>query len=166
MGCVIRAHLEYLDPAHGDGQSGERVATFEIARDYLLFSILAGVRSERGGPPPVSVPRGLPHGTPPPSYEVDDELADLGVDGYCSREDADLWVQKQIAEYLNESKTMVSDPDAHSASWLEQAELEEVARLYKSAAGHLHVEFAAIVGAVRALNDVGRRGRFVFWFRG
>jgi hypothetical protein len=168
MGCDIHAHLEIVEqpPLH--------VARFEMPRNYGLFSLLAGVRynpHELRGYEPAFAPRGFPSDISTTVFEactyvIDDELAALEVDGYCSREAAQRWINHGDATYCDSSQVRVTDPDRHSSSWLTCEELETIAMRYQQLAGERDAWIDAIIGAMHAFLAHQRTSRLLFWFKG
>lgn len=172
MGCDIHCCIEYASPRRSDGSRWDYkpfARELNMGRDYDLFALMAGVRGEEGIVP-VCEPKGLPEGVSTvfllrSGYQVDDELADHEVDGYCSREEAERWVRDGASAYIGGSA--VTNPDWHSVSWLNAAELEEVQRRYRLLHGVDHLELGAVIAALHALdNEQGGRSRLVFWFKG
>jgi hypothetical protein len=168
MGCDIHAHLELID------QPALHVARFELPRNYRLFSLLAGVRydpQEFRGFEPVYEPRGLPSGISSTvfeacTYAINDELAALDVDGYCSREAAERWIANGAATYCDPSQERVTDPDWHSVSWVTCDELETVAIRYQQITGERDAWLDAIIGAMHAFAIHQTPNRLIFWFKG
>ncbi len=168
MGCDIHAHLELID------RPAIHVARFDLPRNYSLFSLLAGVRSdprEMQGFEPVYEPRGLPaHISSTVSeactYAIDDELAALEVDGYCSREDAQRWIANGNATSCDSTYERITDPDWHSVSWLVCDELQAIDTRYQRLTDERDPWLAAIIGAMSAFGEQQRPSRLVFWFRG
>jgi hypothetical protein len=172
MGCDIHCCIEYASSRRSDGSRWDYTpfaCELNVGRDYDLFALMAGVRGERGIIP-VCEPKGLPEDVSTvfllrSGYQIDDELAAHEADGYCSREEAEQWVRDGSSEYIGGSA--VTNPDWHSPSWLNVAELEEVQRRYRLLHGADHREFGAIIAAAQALdNEQGGRSRLVFWFKG
>ncbi|WP_165074686.1 hypothetical protein [Paludisphaera rhizosphaerae] len=172
MGCDIHCCIEYASrPSSDDSLWDYTPFAWEInlGRDYDLFALLAGVRG-RDGVVPVCEPKGLPEDVSTAfllhsSYKIDDELAALEVDGYCSREEAEQWVQEGSS--LSVGETAVTNPDWHSISWLNVAELQEVQRRYRLLHDADHLKLSAVIAAMGALdNQQGGRSRLVFWFKG
>jgi len=168
MGCDIHAHLELVD------QPALHVARFQMPRNYGLFSLLAGVRydpQEMPGFDPLYESRGLPPGISAAvfeacTYAIDDELAALEVDGYCSRDAAERWIGNGNAAYCDPSQECVTDPDWHSASWLTGKELEAIHKRYQQLTGERDAWLDAIIGAMHAFTKHQRQNRLVFWFKG
>jgi hypothetical protein len=171
MGADIHAHIEVVNTRD---KSVEHFAEVDIARDYVLFALLAGVRYTPRETPdsrPVASPKGLPKPVSMTTllsctFEVDDELSELEVDGYCSRAEADEWVKKGASEYTDETQTRVTDPDWHSESWLDAKELADVNARYERATNHPHAILAAITAAMQTLEALVGQSRLVFWFKG
>jgi len=76
-------------------------------------------------------PKGIPK---PLSYRVQNrytlyvyekEEGDPGEEG-CTRESAEGWVKNKSSEWWNEDKTMVTDPDWHTPSWLSTEEVKQL----------------------------------------
>ena len=84
------------------------------------------------------------------SFRVDDGLADLEVDHYCSRAEAEEWVARGISAYVH--RDMVTDPDAYGHSWLNLRELREIRQVYRLVLGERHRMLDVVVAAMRALD--------------
>ena len=171
MGCDINAHIEYTTQRGDSRPIVHHFCHAVIARDYALFAIIADVRNQKGGPQPVAMPKGLPSDLSAGARDtyvltIDDELTRLEVDGYCTREEAARWVAERSSEYVDAGKTLVTDPDAHSASWLSYEEIQCASDRYREFAGQPSIDLAAIVGAMRSINDARAISRLVFWFVG
>jgi hypothetical protein len=168
MGCDIHAHLELI------GQPALHVARFEMPRNYRLFSLLAGVRydpQDLGGYEALYAPRGLPSDISSAvfeacTYAIDDELAAVDVDGYCSRAAAERWIGNGDATYCDPAGERVTDPDWHSASWLTHNELATVATRYQQLSSEHDAWLDAIIGAMGAFAAHQQPNRLVFWFKG
>ncbi|WP_165246973.1 hypothetical protein [Paludisphaera soli] len=172
MGCDIHCCIEYassLRPDESRWVYTPFACELNLGRDYDLFALMAGVRGEEGLVP-VCEPKGLPKDISTAflfhsGCRIDDELAAHEVEGYCSREDAEQWVQEGYADYIGDHA--VTNPDWHSVSWLGATELEEVQRRYRLLRGADHLELGAVIAAVQALEKgQGGRSRLVFWFNG
>ena len=168
MGCDIHAHLEVVD------RPAIHVARFHLPRNYSLFSLLAGVRydpREMQGFEPVYELRGLPLHISSTvleacTYGIDDQLAELEVDGYCSRADAERWIANGDATYCDSTHERIADPDWHSVSWLLPDELQAVHTRYQQLVGERDPWLAAIIGAMSAFGEQQRASRLIVWFRG
>ncbi len=171
MSCVIYGFVDY-----GCGQDeGVRLVfaeAFNIPNDKLLFCLMAGVRASAyisRGITPLFRSRGLPddqwsHPINGLYLDINDQLAQLGVEGYCSEEQATKWVEAGIAEKRSDSR--ITDPDNHSFSYLYSDELEQVYDLYHRIGELDGKVLKAIIAAMRELEDGRARSRFVFWFSG
>lgn len=171
MGCDIHAHLDFVEVDACGAPRASYFCGFEIPRDYVLFTVLAGVRAKNGDPAPVANPKGFPTDIGSPvsvfcAYEINDELAAAEIDGFCSQEDAEEWVEEGVSRYLDSGKSRVSDPDAHSHSWLTADDVENANHLYCNATGKYNPYLAAVAGAMRAFDADERKARLVFWFKG
>ncbi len=142
MGCDIHPYLEYYKEGSNYINGFGRVQTG--GRNYLLFSILAGVR---GGPalyPQRGVPDNLAYRTAGDWwYYIVDKEEDICEQNQCSKEKAARWVEEGASVY-NDDKTRVSDPDAHSASWLNADELEKCYKEYSVLAAEEHSSIIAV----------------------
>ncbi len=167
MGTDIIAYIEV-----GTDYGSRKVVFGELslARDYTLFAFMAGVRAEPGWEP-VAEPRGLPDDV---SLEVvlgsllyiDDALGALNADRFCTREQAESWVESGLSEFSGRHGIeAVTTPYRHSISWLDLDELDEVQRRYRGLVGSEHREFTALIAAMRTLESPGAPApRLVFWF--
>lgn len=158
MGCDIHGIIEHKlnDKTNWWVWSDK----FHLPRDYNLFGYLAGVR--RDGPPVVS-PRGIPKDMSTSSEEYWLMISDSGNENTVTPEEAEKYVRggSRYRQDRSGNNRWVSDPDAHTASWLSADELETA----MSCCQHLiDTEFKAILAAMRALESDGREVRFVFWF--
>lgn len=98
------------------------------------------------------------------TFRVNDEIAALGADGYCTRAKADDWVQRGISSYKRTD--LVTDPDMYWPSWMGVKELEEVQRRYRLQEGTDYRPLEAVIAAMRVLDrDPDFPCRLVFWFR-
>ena len=172
MGCGIHCCIEYAPSRRSDESRWDYTpfsCDVNIGRDYDLYALMAGVRGEEAIVP-VCEPKGQPEDVSAAfllhsSCRIDDELAAQEVDGYCSREEAERWVKEGASLYIGEGA--VTDPDWHSISWLNVAELEEVQRRYRLLRDTDHLQLSAVIAAMHALdNQQGGRSRLVFWFKG
>jgi hypothetical protein len=174
MGCDIDARVEYVSWfGPGDRRAVTHFARVDMPRDYLLFALLAGTRGKLDDGTridPVFPPRGLPQDITDETrtaatVRIDDDVAALEVDGYCTRAQAAEWCERGYSEYADGDT--VPDPDRHSASWLTAAELSEVHRHYVQRGRQPDRTFEAVVAALGALDgDKPGSSRVVFWFRG
>lgn len=149
LGCDIHAFIEYSVGKYGMTPC---FAEVDIDRNYLLFSLMAGVRNY-AGVEPVAPPRGIPQ-----------DLSWWAKDRYTE------WVpeadrQKKAAEpsvrWWDEEKTRIVNPDWHTPSWLTARELHCVKAHYFQIDAQLWpVTMDAVVAAMEALPDA----RLVFWF--
>lgn len=152
MGCDIHAYVDYDQP---NSEYVGQLGSFNIGRDYLLFSIMASVRLPRGRSNDIAVfePKGLPEHL---SWKTLDEATlfiadphDSNERGMCSKESAEQYHQswlrhKQgVGGYVGgihgdtqidptEPPTRVYHPDWHSHSWLTTNELKQVIEKYAS----------------------------------
>lgn len=146
----------------------------QIERDYVLFGLLAGIRSSL---PPAIPPRGLP-------MDLSSEVFEHYYEFIFDEHDAPLyrgfsWVSPQEAavllesgkshappaEYkkLNTRSTLgyVSNPDWHSASWLWYDELLQVV---PESVMMANPTLRVLSDTLRSIEHLFGRGRIVFWF--
>lgn len=171
MGCDIHAYIDYTAPFNPEDRCCG-LGRIRICRDYVLFGIVAGIRSDTR---PVVEPKGMPTVY---SYEVQQDyllwINDHGKedepDGTCSSADAKKWVERGQSEYALDGK-FITAPDWHTHTWLTLEELKEVRTRYKKAADRDYspevtlVEIDAIIGAMSGLaKHKGYIPRLVIWF--
>jgi hypothetical protein len=181
MGCDI--HGPYLETRALDDDFPRWYcqAKFHISRDYWLFALMANVRNHdnREGATfkgaPCFRPRGYPQDA---SYETDENFFyyvtdDEGVHypQVCTKEYALERVAKGISFFKHNSPNFVSDPDAHSASWLTTQELETAYERYKAillAEGDDQCYIKPIEALLAAMKSFETHPmvqcRIVFWF--
>jgi len=172
MGCDIYCCIEYASSQRSDGSWWDFqpfVEEIHLDRDYRLFALMGEGRLS-AQIKPVCEPRGLPadlsnHLHMRWGFYINDDLAAYEVEGYCSRADAERWVDEGDSTIFAEK--WVSDPDAHSESWLAAGELDEVLMRFRATYNEVCPEFEAIIAAMRVL-DGGHetRSRLVFYFHG
>jgi len=144
MGCDIHAYIEHYskkDLLTGKCFVDSYCGRINFGRDYLMFGLLAGVRSLEA---PVVPTRGLPT-NPPLSWECATEyyLRVVGDEEYETAK-RDLLGQRLISksklDQVNtsyyggklqpDSQNMIPDPDYHSITWLTLDELIMVRKRY------------------------------------
>ena len=141
-----------------------------LSADYLLFALLAGVRADDVGLPAAErgVPKGLPEHWAEPtlredSLVVDDEAANLEVPDTCTRADAEAWVSRGDAWFL-EDRNRVTHPDASGHSWVSVSELRAIREAYAARNGRDVVAVDAALALLAAWETGGNECRAVFWF--
>lgn len=128
MGCDIHAYLEYQPKNNGDCNY-QCFGEIDLYRNYLMFSIMAGVRGETV----LFSPRGFPEKT---SFRVTDDnflfISDSKGEGFTDAETAKRWVKYgSYYKYdINGNPAWVSNPDWHSHSWLTCSEFKQVLDKY------------------------------------
>lgn len=130
MGCDIHVYPEYR--FKGDTENNEWSGfggRINPGRNYLMFSIMAGVR----GKTVLFSPRGLPEDI---GWEAENDnyvyISDSKNENFVDAKKAAEWV-KYGSHYKNgyEGKpTWVSHPDWHSHSWLTCSEFKQVLDKY------------------------------------
>lgn len=96
-------------------------------------------------------------------FIIDDE-SERDDAGYVLRARAEGWVSGGSSSFkgLKDGKPVyVSDPDAHTVSWLTRSEFREALSQLKYDAD---IGYQAIAGAMDALESCGAEARIIFWF--
>jgi hypothetical protein len=147
-------------------------ARLRLSQDYLLFALLAGVRTEVLPDSELEclAPKGLPDNVTEASLAedsltVDDGAAELEIPDTCSRADAEEWVRTGMSRYLHNGYS-VTHPDFHSHSWASLEELQLVCRRYEGAGGKDSVVVRSVLTMLESLQSAGLVSRAVFWFSG
>lgn len=144
MGCDIHAYIEHYskkDLLAGKCFVDTSSGAINFGRDYLLFGVIAGVRSLET---PVVSPRGLPT-NPPLGWECSNEYYMRVVsDEEYQTAQRDLLGQKLVSKselekinsagYLNkiipDSQNMIPSPYFHNLTWLTLSEMLLVRKKY------------------------------------
>ncbi len=131
MGCDIHVYIEYR--RKNDTENNEWFGfggKINPGRNYLMFSIMAGVRGDFI----LFSPRGLP---PDAGWEVNEDnyvyITDFKGENCVDAKTAAEWV-KHGSHYKNGvdgKPSWVSNPDWHSHSWLSFSEFKQVLDKYK-----------------------------------
>jgi len=139
MGCDIHLYIEYKSKkTEFDGyetgwqSSGGRI---NPGRNYAMFALMADVRNYGDNKLPVLVKRrGMPDDA---GYTATDDsriyISDVPSSKYVSMETAKSWVESGSSKFINDNDgnpTWVTNPDAHSHSWLTTSEFESVLNKY------------------------------------
>ncbi|HWU53167.1 MAG TPA: hypothetical protein VN153_10150 [Tahibacter sp.] len=193
MGCDIHLMVEYdVAWAHGTshrasdplcavpfGPGADPLAlscgVIGIARNYVLFAALAGVRNA-GGVLPLFPPRGIPSNCSGAVFSQfhlhvqdrgkDERLRQRGI----WRDEAKALVDKGGAIALGVRETgdpeAITDPAYHCASWLTRCEILDDLRHADFDPADLCVGFRIVLDALRTLDDEYGAGhsRIVFAF--
>ncbi len=168
MGCDI--HL-MIERKKGEQKwSAFSYSQMNPGRDYRMFTAMAGVRCYNDDIETME-PKGFPEDAGwatvnEHSFYVSEEETDES--GYTSRESAERWVSQKIAEWVDDKKHRVTDPDAHSQSWLTPDEFEKclnnVNGLCDTAKYPVDPEYQAILAVLRTYEMLKYETRIVFWF--
>jgi hypothetical protein len=142
MGCDIHLYIEYKSkkPQYDGREStwhsfGNRI---NPGRNYTMFGLMANVRNcySDGKLPVLVEPRGMPDDV---GYYVKDEsqiyISETILEGehIVTMETANRWVESGSSKFVNNQEgkpTWVTDPDAHSHSWLTASEFETIINQY------------------------------------
>lgn len=179
MGADIHMYIEYAskEPSPYATRTGKRYwsgfgGCINPGRSYSLFGLIAGVRDDRYGP--VVEPRGYPDDAGWEANDdaylfIDDECDD--TEGFCSLASAEQWARHgSVIEYHESGEPWrVTGPDWHSHTWLTPDEMQQIFDRYNelfAAAGYdVGVEWRAVLGAMRVLEDDGKNDvRVICWF--
>jgi hypothetical protein len=148
MGCDIHLYIEYKSKkTEFDGyetgwqSSGGRI---NPGRNYAMFALMADVRNYGDNKLPVLVKRrGMPDDA---GYTATDDsriyISDVPSSKYVSMETAKSWVNSG-SKFINDKEgnpIWVTDPDAHSHSWLTTSEFESVLNKYLELEAGWHKE--------------------------
>jgi hypothetical protein len=138
MGCDIHAYIEMYNTA-GEPFANCFAENISFGRDYRLFGLFAGVRSLNHSN---MMPKGIPT-SPQMSYtccyhyylnvcdcEGNNHNHFRYSDRCVSRQEAERMVADRGAKYVDAEKTMITDPDLHSATYLCLAELMDIRKKY------------------------------------
>jgi hypothetical protein len=138
---------------------------FILARNYDAFGALAGVR---GDIQPLIAPRGFPEDASREAqrayyHRISDETA--YHDGFWFLEKPEH-ARDPVARGLSHTKSwrnveLVSDPDAHTASWLDGPELDS-SLATPSVNADLSEDYRIVIAALQRL--AASDARAVFWF--
>lgn len=173
MGCDIHMYLEYTHPDAAGELYWECLISNAGSRDYAMFGILAGVRDDKFQLfEPVGVPEGrLSYQVVNAYYmRVAENLEQEEWEGWTSRANAESWENsgltliEQVPLQDGEFYERFVSPDNHSASWLSYEDFHKALGHYMNNVRPYGVEYAGILGAMRALHDRGCQTRVVFWF--
>jgi hypothetical protein len=117
-------------------------------RNYAMFGLMANVRNcySDGKLPVLVEPRGMPDDV---GYYVKDEsqiyISETILEGehIVTMETANRWVESGSSKFVNNQEgkpTWVTDPDAHSHSWLTTSEFETIINNYLELESGWHKE--------------------------
>lgn len=149
MGCDIHAYLEMVEDHYTWS-----LAKFRPGRNYLMFSLMAGVRTYEQTV--LFTPRGAPDNM---GFEARWDYYVM-PDENISREDIQRWIASGSSVWVDEERFIATNPDWHSASWLTTTEMQQVYSTYGS---EIESEpgYKALLAAMETLGD---KARLVFWF--
>lgn len=146
MGCDIHGHIEYKEY-----DQWWHFCDMFFGRDYNVFAHAANVRG-KGLFQPRGIPKDITYNTLN-AYTL--RLDNDPVDGECTREQADDYVNTCGSEWWDD--TRVTHPDWHTPSWLTVDELIQI----REQLAYKHRGLDAVIGAMQGL---ACECRFVFWF--
>lgn len=167
MGCDIHLFIEYRSKHNGRWRNfGDE---FRLNRNYLAFSLMAGIRNNTGKKLAVVEPRGLPE-------DIDWRTQDANSHFVCSSGDentvelkiAESWIANGMSKWTNENKNRVTDPDNHTHSWLTPKEYATVIMKMKLSTDpngwHLEADYETVKVVLKHLEKSAGMSRVVFWF--
>jgi hypothetical protein len=171
VGTDIHAMIEIEQRREGVPSWMVMLASVSLPRDYSLFGLLAGVRSDGTGVSALIPPRGLPRIMSVDAHDalelfVDDEMADGEWERACTRAKADAWVASGVTRYLDDARSRVFDPDVFAVTWLTAPEVAAVVDEYQQRWGTAPLEIAAALAAMRVCDAAGCAARLLLWFKG
>lgn len=163
MGCDIHTFIEFKEKPEQKEWSSFG-GQLRPGRDYNIFSEMAGARLG-GSSANFIKPRGMPDDI---GWECRDDYhyyitEEKSEDHEVNAETAARWVESGSSRYImrDDRPVWVTDPDAHSESWLT---LEE----FKAALGRLQykpgLRYLAMVAAMESFEANGAQTRIVFYF--
>jgi hypothetical protein len=138
MGCDIHAYVEMYYSHKSNSFVDCFVENISMGRDYKLFGLLADVRSIH---PENLQPKGIPT-TPELSYmcahhyylsvcEHDkNNSVYYGYSRSILRDEAEKLIAQGRTAYIDAGKTIITNPDYHSATYLCLAEMMQVRKRY------------------------------------
>lgn len=139
MGCDIHLYIEYKSKkTEFDGYNPGWQSfggSINPGRNYAMFALMADVRNYGDDKLPVLVKRrGMPEDA---GYTATDDIriyiSDVPSSRYVSTETAKSWVKSGSSKFINDKEgnpMWVTDPDAHSHSWLTTSEFESILNKY------------------------------------
>jgi len=139
MGCDIHLYIEYKSKkTEFDGYNPGWQSfggSINPGRNYAMFALMANVRNYGDDKLPVLVERrGMPDDA---GYTATDDIriyiSDVPSSRYVSTETAKSWVKSGSSKFINDKEgnpMWVTDPDAHSHSWLTTSEFESILNKY------------------------------------
>ena len=161
MGCDIHMYVEWKVKSRNDNYWDTFGGCINPGRDYELFGLLAGVRSDEVPMFPI---RGIPDNMAFESrydyyYYVVENKKDTD-ENYVTRKNAEEWVAAGLSTWKDTDHKLVSGPDWHTPSWLTYAEFKKVLTGLD-----VEVTYKALLVDMMALTDHGKNDvRVVFWF--
>ena len=157
MGCDIHVFVEYRSKKKESASWMAFGKKFHLPRDYEIFGLMAGVR----GGIAIYPPKGLPD-KETLSFDFKNsyylwiyEDSERGA----TESNAARWVAAGYSSYVEEDKA-VTDPDAHTPSWLTKMEFENVLKRLD----YTSIEYDAVLAAMESFELNGFDARIVFWF--
>lgn len=172
MGADIHCYIEHGRRRKSHDGEGEEIywSAFNYSglnpgRNYDVFGALAGVCRDdnqmfelRGLPDDLGFAARMDNQL----YVVADDDPSAEHERFCSRSNAESWVNSGCSKWANDKKTTVTHPDWHSHSWLTPAEWRQVIEAeYEYGPDD---EYFAIAAAMEELERRGELVRIVFWF--
>lgn len=167
MGCDIHMYVEYKrKDSDYFSDFGGRI---NPGRNYWMFGILAGVRSDANNLfPPKGIPDDLAYASRNDYLEYISENANDDND-FVTLETAQKYETygKKIINNREGKPTWVEHPDWHTPTWLTVDEYEKCMEEYNAndtAIKYREPEYEAVLAAMKKLSEFGGEVRIVFWF--
>jgi hypothetical protein len=162
MGCDIHGYIEVRLNPENRPNSWWKYAELRVMRNYAMFGLLAGVRSEDK---PIVEPRGWDINSDTRSeyclYIVKEDSQNIDNDGYCTMPEAERYVQYG-SEFIDDKK-WVTHPDWHTPSWLTADELTRAVDAYINLGYEKYGDVSFWRGLTAMLKEIPN-SRFIFWF--
>ncbi len=139
MGCDIHCYIEYRNPKRvTESEKNKSWNSFgnriNPGRNYLMFSLMAGIRSDYSDIKPKGLPDDIGYNASGDNFIfiVADSEPQQYSEGYVKASVAERYVKGGSVYKMNfEGKpTWVSNPDWHSHSWLSLEEFKQVLKRY------------------------------------
>ncbi len=166
MGCDIHTMIEFKEEGRDKWRSFG-YDSVNLGRDYSMFSAMANVRNYGDEITPIEA-KGFPQDASFSTVNANSFFVTENADDdseYVSRESAERWVTQGISDWVNDRKNRVTDPDAHTHSYLNAEEfalcIERVSKVVKYT---IDPHYIIALEMLKKFNELGHESRIVFWF--
>jgi hypothetical protein len=163
MGCDIHMFVEYRQRMQGYDSWRSWGDRTNPGRNYELFGLLAGVRSD--GDEQMVPSRGMPDDASFMATHANQMFITTEGEGRCTLEQARHYETLGSTIIEQDGKpTWVTHPDWHSHSWCTTTELDACLKRVHKLTGAWAMEYHALLAAMQKLEHYGCEVRCVFWF--